>query len=173
MTRSTIISIIFFFIAIGMWVAVWYSTTFVEKTEIEHAGLVARAQELALKDASLSKLRSLLTETKSDRDAINTLIPGDVITIVDSIDTTAREAGIPIKISNAVSVGAAKKTTTSSVVEFAIQADGTYTQVTHLAQLLSTLPNPSVIQEISLSNDKTSAQWHMILRIRMLVANQT
>jgi Tfp pilus assembly protein PilO len=137
-----------------------------------HVVLIASAQERAIKDSSLVKLRALLNETRASRDTVASAIPNDVLFAVDLIDAAGKVAGVDVEISNA-QPGASNDKAGVTSVAFVIRSEGSFARLARLTELLGSLPAPSTIEHLELTLNEKGKSWNMSARLKLLTAGPT
>ncbi|MBI2612949.1 hypothetical protein HYW59_04055 [Candidatus Kaiserbacteria bacterium] len=137
----------------------------------EHALKITSMEQEELEHASALRLHALARETKDARTRLEQLSDSDLVEILDTIESLARDTGIPIGIGQAPSISSTEASPIR-VASFIIEAQGTFSQVAQVVALLESLPTPSSLDELQLERQgsveggKSAKSWHMVTQMR-------
>lgn len=154
-------------VAIGACAGVIYFD--LDITQMQHdyleneAGIARRTAQ----EDSAAHLHTLLTQTQGQRQALDDLVNTDIVSIVNTIDTAGKAAGLTMQIvsTSPESTPPKSQKPIASAIAFNIQTSGTFDQVMKAIELLATLPIPSQIEQYDL--DHSSGTWSATIRLRI------
>jgi len=126
------------------------------------------------------RLRSLVRETKSARDRLNSLTGSEVLGIANIIEGVGKSTGMAVTIIGATQSPPSQKSKVPAPIlhpiVFIVEAEGSFASIMHTAQLLENLPIPSSLQSLELNytqnysdSVKTKKQaWRLSARIQVM-----
>ena len=154
-------------LALLSWLGVGYFLSALSSLEsVSALQATGIGQDIGDQDATL-RLHTLVRETKSEREALEEVANASLIEILDSVERAARDAGIPIEITQALS---APSSSSQSVVHSAVlvaSAEGSFSEVVHILALLESLPTPSSVNEVNFEQI-SDVVWRVVVRIQFL-----
>ena len=167
---SHYISWITFAVAVVLWAAVGYFVWTISSASKERlARIVAKEQEATMYDEIL-RLRSIARETEGARRNLEEFAGANVVEVLDTVEALSYSVGAPVKIGQALSTPA-NPISPINTASFLVETSGTFSQMTHAAALLETLPLSTSLEElhlelVAMAGGKSS--WHLVARIRFL-----
>lgn len=159
-------------VAVVLWVLVAYLVQSIEQQKNNYAVLISEIEKETQLMAQASRLRGLMNDTKDSRAALSGFVSADVIGLVDTVEAVGKTIGVELQISN-VQPEAQKKGTLAGApvpVNFVVQANGSFAQMTRLVELLNVFPIPGTIQQLELTHP--GSMWHLTARVRVLTASE-
>lgn len=162
-------------VAAALWGAVFYAYTDVERRKNANLGIISGAKEGALREMTSTRLRGLMAESQSDREAMEAIVSTDIVAIVNAIESAGRAAGTELEISSATPEKSKEASNYVAGVTFTIQAKGSYEGVARLLTLLGTLPVPVRINQFDMvleDGDVKQQAWRTNIRMHALTASK-
>lgn len=146
----------------------WFvKTVLSERTELA----VLRADQTIQEQQSAraTETRSALRDTQKARAALFAVTgTTGAVDVIDLIDAAADEAKISAKVDSASPGNPHPKDKTLQSYTFSVHTTGTYDRVTRFLQLLITLPNPLIVDRLSLQ--RIDKEWEGFVTITVYVA---
>ena len=128
-------------------------------------------------DASL-RLRALARDTREERALLDQIAGADITRIVDTIEMVGRDAGVSLEIGQAFSAPSGDTPNPANTVSFFVAAEGTFSAVMRTAELLGSLPMPSLIEAMQFervalppASGRGVAAWQLGVRVRFLTTS--
>lgn len=160
-------------IAILAWIAAGYFLMTVLQMQSEREAYLADAAAANIQEGQAAQLRVAARETEADRATLDRIANTDVLVAVNAIESV-NASGTVARVTSAQPVKANPKAGTQlNIVDLSVHADGPFSSLMHIVQLLETLPFATSVQELDLSTvqaDKTqkntSNAWSLNMRLR-------
>jgi hypothetical protein len=122
-------------------------------------------------------LFTFASSTETQRKILEQLASVDVVTAARAVEQAGKDVGVAVKVGGSTVTAANPLSTKNpSVLDsayLAIDAQGTFAQLTRLVTLLENLPNPSMLDQFQITktgdvDTKTKSSWRLSARIRVL-----
>jgi hypothetical protein len=128
------------------------------------------ADTQAAQNENAARISALAADTQQGRGELDALLQTDVVGMANTIDAAGHAAGATTQVVAASSGTLSAKTPANvNAVEFVVQANGTFGQVYHAAELFEALPIPSSVEELDFQHQQsTTGSWQLTARIRAL-----
>ena len=162
-----------------VWCGVSFLTYQLIQMQSERTTYLNNAAATTLQQGQTARLRALVRETESDRDALASVSAVDVLAAVNAIESV-NSSGVPVKVIDAqAEKSATAKTSTSTVnsVILNVRAEGPFSAIMNIVQMLETLPLDTTIQALSIgrssvdpSAKNSTATWSLNVRLRFLTS---
>jgi hypothetical protein len=161
-------------IAILSWGAVAFFLSFVLQMQSERAEYVANASQNNVQEGQATQLRVLARETEDERAALTDATNVDVLSAVNRIESV-NASGTAVQVVSAQPVKTSAKATSQqmNVVDLTARAEGSFSSVTRVMQMLETLPLTTTVQEIDMNHapidpnaKNNSDTWTLKIRLR-------
>ena len=161
--------------AIALWGTIGYVVWTISSQGLVYTSGTANEERDLKQQAEALRLQTLVRETKNTRMGLEEIARAEVVGMLDSVESAARDAGIPITIGQAVSAPSSASPVRAAT--FLVEAEGTFAQIMHAVALLESLPIASSVAEVQLeklsgsgASDRYSASgpWHVVVRMRFL-----
>ncbi len=175
MKNATRIQWVMLPIAVCAWAGIlWFGWSILQDEESRSFRITA-VQETQDKVAVATRLRLIMQDTAVQRAQIDALLRTNIVSVVDMLESTG-SAGVQVTVSDAhpesATVSRAIAGLTSLVATgFVVEAQGKFTDLIRVVQLLENLPIPSTIGRLEISRDSvsdTGAIWRMSAYVRVL-----
>ena len=160
---------------------VWFALIIAD-ADTARASSQNSAQQTSAKQTSDLRTHSLALETSNARAQIEAVAGADVVSIVDTINAVGADAGVRIKIGQALSAPGTKGDTLLRTVSFIVEVEGDFASVMQAASLLQTLPIPSAVDQLDFgyvpdisgaSTSGTRAPWRLGAHMRFFTTADT
>jgi hypothetical protein len=161
-------------IAIISWCAVAFFLFVIVQMQSERAQYIEDAAAANLQQGQTAQLRILARETESDRASLDAIANVDVVSAVNFIESV-QASGTVVHVTEAQPVKIAVKANTQqmNVIDLSTHAEGSFSSLMRVAQLLETLPLATTVQEVDVSRapvnpgaKSTAATWSLNMRLR-------
>ncbi len=176
------VALIIFPLVLFSWMAVGLFAWTISRDESARASRAQVTQDAQDKGAAATRLHSLVRETAAERAQLDSALRVDIVSIVDLIEAAGKAAGVVVIVSDVqpenVSLPQVAGGRKVSVTGFVVGAQGKFSLLMHVVQLLETLPVPSSIGRLDIEH-KVSASpgvpdtWQMNAYIRVLTASDS
>jgi hypothetical protein len=130
------------------------------------------------REKSSAELRTLVRDTRAEREALEQLSHTDVLAAAATIEAAGNVAGVEVTIGNATTarLTGSPSEDLQAVIVLA-NAEGTLQALLAAASLFESLPFPSLVEsyelyEVTSKSKSTAGQWHMTARIRILTPSE-
>jgi hypothetical protein len=133
------------------------------------------ANEQSAQQGNAIELHALVTDTATERAALDTSVDTDVVGIANQIEAAGKAAGTQTTIGSASVVGPAGVQSGVNELEFVVQSTGSFQEVWRAAQLYQTLPLPSTVSELDLEEIPDGGKtvlWQLTADIDVLTSAQ-
>ncbi len=179
MTRSTLFAWSVAVLALIAYLAVgWFGWT-ISRQESDRAANFANAQDEYARQAQAARLHAAVADTVSQRQALEGLIPSDILSVAGMLADAGTSAGVSLQLSNALPESAPSSSDANPiyVVGFDIQAQGSFSALMRAIAILETLPIAASVERFDVqtndsgatpSSSASGAAWHMSAYIRAL-----
>ncbi|MBI4093482.1 hypothetical protein HY417_00815 [Candidatus Kaiserbacteria bacterium] len=159
-------------LALLLWSGVLYFARTISAAAERHRADLAGMEQQTAEQATTLRFHALARETKDDRSHLDALSSFDLAEILDAIEALARDAGLPVEITQAPSITSSESSPIRTA-SFSIEAQGTFAEVARVVALLETMPIPSSLDEVRLervAGEASTARraWRAITTVRFL-----
>ncbi len=159
------------------WAGVWLLFSDVSNRLTERATTLSNSSVQNVRQASAVELQALVNDTVTQRGALDAAVNTDVVGIAAAISNAGQEAGVQTTIGSASLLApTASSSPGVNVVEFVVQATGTFQQVWRAAQLFQSLPLPSNVSELDFEQIPNAVgrqpTWQLTAHINILTTAQ-
>lgn len=167
-------------IAIAAWTAAIFFAMAVAGMESDRAASAQATQQTSAAQTSAVRMHALAQDSAPQRAALDALLDVNVVSIVDMINATGKATGVDLKVSGALpetTPGSSLGPATVGAVGFTVEASGTFPALMQAAQLLETLPIPSSVEQLDISQipnsggTSSAGKWQMNASIHVLTTS--
>ena len=156
---------------IGAWILVFFFIWHIEEKKQLLRSSQASVARLESERTSSLQLVSMARDTKDVRSRLDALVRVEVVSMVDTIDTVGKDAGVFIQIGQAIPESAKNGPLRS--VTFQMSAEGSFAALSRAIALFETLPIPSSVEQVRFtytggSDSGAKGRWHMSARLRIM-----
>ena len=148
----------------------------------EEGGRVSRltASQHSMSDAAnAARAHALAQDTAEARGALTGLLNVDVVSVADTVESAGRGIGVQTKVASVLPEAAPPSSGGPPVhaVGFVVTADGKFSSLMRAVQLFETLPIPSQVERLDISQTPNSGDastpdsWHINIYIRVLTTS--
>ncbi|HEY4520090.1 MAG TPA: hypothetical protein VJH33_03595 [Candidatus Paceibacterota bacterium] len=160
-------------LACVLWVGVLFLVWQLQGVEDVWALKAVDSEQVAAREMMLAQLRTLVRETKGEREALMNLASVDVIHAIDVIEDAGLASGVTLDIGGAVAddtvFGRVSQTRTLALV---VRAQSTFPRLVHMVALLETVSIPSEILHVELKKvSGSTSDWTLSARVRVTTTN--
>ncbi len=163
--------------ALLAWGLVGYFAWTINMDEGNRLANARDAQMATIANAHAVRTHALALDTVEEGKQLKELLDVDVVSAAYMIEGVGKEAGVTVKLGDAVPEGVAPSDALApKTVGFVVTADGKFAALVRAAQLFETLPIPSSVTRVDIeraprSSGDTSSLWHMNVYIRVLTTS--
>lgn len=130
---------------------------------------VSNTEQVAAREASVMLLRSLVRETRSEREELHERAANDVIQAVQVIEDAGKTAGISFEMGNAVAEEENARANIRTIT-LTVKARDTFSRLAYAVALLETLPIPSELFQFQLEKASgATGEWALTAHVRVIV----
>lgn len=160
-------------LALGLWGVYGYLVWTLPTERAAYVAALAIADENALRGESLSRLRSAVRDTETERVAIRGLLNLNILRAVEILETTGKQAGAKsVSIGEASPIPAGKNDPKGlSAVAVVVNLEGPFVALMRAASLYETLAIPSSFEQFEIQ--KVESSWRMTARFKIFLLPQT
>jgi hypothetical protein len=173
MKNLSLISWIAFAVAVCAWAGVGFFAWSIQGEESDRATALANAQQSSTAEFSSARMHAMAQDSAPERTALEGLLAGDVVTIVNMLEALGTTSGAKLKLSGALPETAPAGLPAGSSIQavgFAIEADGKFAALMRVVQLLETLPVPSSVVRLDMQHTPGAGDaWHLSVYITVLM----
>jgi hypothetical protein len=160
-------------VALALWGGFGFLVSQVSAERERYATLKADIAQQEGREKTATGLRSLLRDTKDERDALIQLSSTDVLAAAATIEAAGQAAGVDVIIESAATTPlGGKQTKELHEVVVVAHAEGTQQALLKAASLFESLPFPSRVQSYELqsipSTNARTERWSMTMRVRIV-----
>ena len=146
----------------------------------ERAAYLSNAAAANFQQGQAARLLALVRETETDRAVLWNAASIDLLTAVNAIESLS-SPNVRVRVTDAQAEKAAVKSSTSTVdaVMLNVTAEGPFSALMNIMQLLETMPLATTIQgmgvsraPVDLSEKSTNIIWTLNVRVRFLTSAQ-
>lgn len=159
------------------WGGVWYLYASIIAAAEAHAATQLNAESQVARDAMQARTRALALDTMDARAELSRSVHADILSSAKLIESVGPLARATVKVSGAAEESGIVKPGGSGpqlhAIGFSVEVTGSFAAVLKAAQLLETLPLPTMIEQFDFArvppdaSGKSPAQWRLNERIRL------
>ncbi len=168
------------FVALGAallaWVGVFFFVQSVHSAQALAEKEIRALREVNTSEESRNQMLAVFNATEVPRRKIEESLHIDVLTLARMVEGVGEDVGVALRVANAVSeqTPIQNKAAAGSitVVQFTIEARGSFALLAQALALLEQLPIPSKVEEVSFMRMESdeAEPWMMKVRLRILTA---
>lgn len=153
--------------------AVYYEAGAIQSAAESRANAASDAERQLDKSAYSQRVHAIATDTKDERDQLDSYAHLDIVSTVQMLEDTGKSAGVTANVTDALPSGDAQDLPGGEklqTVSFSLLADGTYQNLIRAAMLYEQLPLASHVVQLDIERadaKDAKAPWHMTIRIRI------
>lgn len=161
-------------VSVCLWALYGYLAWKLEEERASYASRQAEALLVGDREKAAAQLRTLMRETKPQRDTLEAFASTDVLTAASTIEAAGGAAGVDIEIEGAAAgeIDNPQSAEYLSAVVIVANAEGSFEELLSTLRLLESLPFFSAIDSLQLTyapgSGKSQNVWKMIARIRVI-----
>lgn len=162
-------------VAVCAWIAVGYFSWFIRSERMTYTDRIAEVAQESGKIAADARLHALASGSMERSAKLDTIFAPEVSSIIGTIRSVGISAGVPIKINAALPALMPKSQKDIHAVAFVIESSGSFATMMQVLALFETLPIPSSIEVVDLSqssqsvpNARVARPWNMSIKLRVL-----
>ncbi|OGG44979.1 hypothetical protein A2673_02700 [Candidatus Kaiserbacteria bacterium RIFCSPHIGHO2_01_FULL_50_13] len=168
--HTGLLAFVFVVVACIAWAAVFWVGWRVWSAEDVLALQASDMEQTAAREASLTRLRTLVRETRAEREEMRERASDDLIHVVQIIEDLGNVSDVPLDVGSAAVEDGSDSAAFRSV-SLVVRARGTFVALAHTVELLDTLPHPSELLQFQLEKTPgASGPWALTARIRVVVS---
>lgn len=172
--RHLALLILFSLLAGVSWVVAWYASTSLMAMRDAKAAAYAAVQQETRDTASAALLHSAVEESADARARLERAARVDVVSLAAAVEEIGKATGASVRVADVDTVPDADakraKETGVHTVGYAVEATGTFAQLSSVVTLLETLPAPAFIEQFMLVRAADGSGWRLSVRLRVLTA---
>ena len=183
--KTTYVAWILLTVALCAWAAVGFLAQTIQSKTASHHKHAADSLYSSSQASRMSALQSLVGTTAKDRASLSAIAVVDPASLSDMVTNAGVSMGIPISITDANSLTGVPVASTGAAGALPIQAftfvanaSGNFASMIYVESLLESLPVPSSIQHLNLSNVVTQPgavqgklSWQLNAQIKVVTAS--
>jgi hypothetical protein len=174
MKKISITAYILLALALVAWGAVALFALQIGNSENDHAAAAAASQQNSDQAAAAQQIRALAADTAVQRAQLSDLVSVDVVSVANLIAAAGKAAHVDLTLGQAAPETVPDGSPVGAV-GFVVDGQGTFSSLMRASQLLETLPVPSSVERLDLSevpgDATTPTSWHLDLELRVLTSS--
>lgn len=170
----TILAWTLLLLALGAWGFVGYAFLSVTALEETYFAEMTERSDAEGRGASEARIRSLIEQTASERNAFDARIGIELLSAVERVEAVGESAGVSVRVDDVSEVNppAEGQKAALRTMRVVASAHGSFQKLMHTLLLIESLPVPLRIAEVSWEHTPSAevSEWHMIVRMDILTS---
>lgn len=161
-------------VALCSWGAAGYAVWYVGGLSDTYALEKAERADAENREASATRINSLIVQTASERARLDALVGKDLVSVVELIEGVGAFSGSVVRVDDVSEMNASVDGPRPALHTLRVLASarGSFDNMMHTALLLESLPAPVLIEEFSFEHTpgEGAGEWNLLVRMQIVTS---